>query len=366
MAQRIAQALAANTSISLTYRNLGSPVHAWPEIQRTLEGELSRQRIVIAKERDEGRQVRLTLSESLRGFLLVAEIPGQDTNAVIILPLPDGGQSPAGPESSRQVEINAELLMEQNEPILDAVFDDQQILVLGLSRLSVYQRSAVSQPPKEVPLDLPTGLPRDPRGRILSDQAGAVTLLFPGSRCTGTIAQGLACYANEELWPLTPDGRLRARIVPGRNYFDALSIDLKEALKVTPFFSAARIGDDTAVVVVTEATDGSTRIYDNSLAETNTSPLFGSDFVTISGDCRPILLQVRRPETDSLVEAVEVRNGQPVPVGGPVRLPGSVTAAWPSAAAKTMIVCRNDRTGRFALYLLEVVCTGRGDNAAAP
>ena len=366
MAQRIAQVIPSNTALAISYRTIGGHSQVWSNLQGSLEAELARQRIVMVREPGEGQQIKLTVSDSLRGLLLVAEIPGQDTNAVIILPLTDSGESPARAETSKKVEIRAELLIERDDPILDALVNEQEILVLGLSKLSVYRRSVTSEPPKEMPYELPTALPRDPRGRIATDQAGALTLLFPGSRCTGTIAQGFACYASEDLWPLTADARLRARMVPGRNYFDALSIDLKEARTVTPFFSSARTGDGPAAVLVTEGTDGTTRIYDSSLSETGTSALFGGDFVTIPGDCGPILLQVRRNEADSLVEPFEEKNEQPVPVGGAVRLQGSVTAAWPSVGARATIVCRNQATARYALYLLEVVCIGRGGDAATP
>jgi len=365
MAQRIAGAIPPDTPVSLTFRNLGGPLHVWSELQRGLEGELARQRIDIG-ESGAGQQVRVTFSDSLRGLLLVAEIPGQDTNAVIILPLPRDAASANAARSNRRVEIKAELLIERAEPILDVLSQAEEILVLGTSSVSVYKRGAIAGTPKEIPFDLPTTLPRDPRGRILPDQAGAISLLFPGSRCTGTTAQGFACYANEDLWPLTADGRLRARLVPGRNYFDAVSIDLKEASTVASFFSAARMGEGPGSLVLTSGTDGTTRIYDSSVLITGSNRLFRSDFVAIPGTCGPILLQTGEEEADSVVEALEVDNQQPAPIGNAVRLPGAVTGAWPSIGNKATVVSRDPVSGRYLAYILEVLCFGRGFDAATP
>ncbi len=364
MVEGITRTIPPDTSISLDFRSLESSPYILPKVRQAIESELSRRQISVVRKPNGGLDVRLTVSRGLRGLLLVAEIPSPGTRSVIILPLSEESISTVRPQHLNKVEMKAELLIERDDPILDALITDQEILVLGPSKVSVYKRDAVSQGSREIPVDLPAPMPRDPRGRIVADQAGAATLLFPGSRCTGTPAHGFACFKSDELWPLTADGRLRGRFVAGRNHFDAASVDLRQPEPIRSFFSAGRVGEGPGAILIVEGTEGSTRIYDATLLEKGSSSLFGTQLTQIASECGPILLQVREEETESLIEVIGVENQQPIPIGDPIRL-HSVTAIWPSARAKAIVVCRNNASGRFALYLVEIACAEVPD-AAAP
>jgi len=363
MADGITRTIPAHTSISLDLGTLEASEHLLATVRQAMESELARRGVAVVRKPNAGLDVRMTLARGLRGLLLIAEIPTPGTRSVIIALLSEESSATGRPQPAKKVELSAQLLIERNEPILDALIMEQEILVLGPAKVSVYTRDGLSRGSKEIPIEPVGTMPRDPRGRILADQAGAITLLLPRSRCTGTTAQGFACFPSEELWPLTQDGRLRARIVPGRNHFEAASVDLRPPEPIRSFFSAVRVGEGPGAILMVEGTEGSTRIYDAALLEKGASSLFGTHLTQIASQCGPIFLQVREEETESLLEVIEVKDQQPVPIGDPVRFQ-TVTAIWPSAGTKAVVVCRNNASGRFALYLVEIACAEVPDAAA--
>jgi hypothetical protein len=323
LAKKISSRLAPAEIARVTIRNSSSLSAAEAaKVQPALSRALQR-RVREPKPVD----VAVTISENLRGYILVAEIKRENELAVEMAEFHPA--APAAPATRAAVAIESKMLWEQEAPILDLAISGDQMLVLDTAGVTLYNRNA-GKWERTASAPIPSNL-RDPRGRI-QVSGDALTVHLPGLTCSGSarLASSMRCE----------DG---GRFTAGRNTLAGPS----------EIFSTAEIGGDTLAAEL----DGRTHIYDAAHAPQGVFESWGSDFVALAG-CggRHILASAAGDQhaADS-VTLFDVRNRTPAAVSDPLEFPGPVTALWP-AGDGALVVIRNVSSGKYAAYSLALDC----------
>lgn len=324
-ARDLARRIGRQDIASLTVRNVSSlPESDAADVKKTIETEL---RSRLAK--PEGATVTITLSETLQGYLWVAEIQRADERDVILLNVarPEVASSPQA-----AIGIEKKLLWEQERPILDVAVNAPLMVVLDPVNVNFYREGqltaslAVSGGP-------PT--PRDPRGRLGID-GDSFQAFLPGLLCKGVVepAPSMTC---------APDSGMASN----KNYFTEPDLP--------PFFSIATVSGSTRVIA---GVDGRARLYDGA-REVSAFTGWGSDIAAVDSGCRAgRQILASKPgeagEADA-VQAYEFSGSRAAPAGDPVTFPGPVTALW-SSGPRAIAVTRSAETGRYAAYSLAITC----------
>ena len=326
LARRISARLQTSETVRITSRNVSSlsvaeAAKAQMAVSRALQRRVRNPMPV---------ELTLTISENVRGYLLVAEIRRENESVVEMT------EFQAAPSLKKLAfapfTIESKLLWEQQVPILDVALLQDSMLVLdtaGLARFELrdgkWERTAA--------VELPVAV-RDPRGR-LETNVDSAKVQEPGMTCTLPIKMTAPAECED-------GGSFKAT----RN-----TQDLRDWRG--EFFSSVELGGDTIVAEV----DGRIHIYDGAHAPQAVFEGWGSDFATIAA-CggRHIMAAAGDATSSDSVALYELPNRAPVRVSEPMEFPGPVTALWP-AGEGAMAVVRNLSTGKYAAYSLTLDCS---------
>src|SRR5580693_7645552 len=125
-------------------------------------------------------EVTLTISDNVKGYLLVAEIFHGDERAVEMTSVP---REPSIAPAPAGITITKKLLWEQSAPILDVALVADFMFVLDTSGVSRYERREGTW--DRVGVLQAASSVRDPRGR-LALEGDSLTIQLPGTTCRGT------------------------------------------------------------------------------------------------------------------------------------------------------------------------------------
>jgi len=320
-------------------------------------------------------ELRLTLSESQTQYLLVEEARKGDERQVWM-----AAWKRAEPAATALagMALDRKLVWEQEEQILDVAFPAAGMLVLSPSRVTLYtqRENGGWEPRQAVPLAPGKPWPRDLRGRLRVTGASFQAFL-PGMACGGAAEPSLSidCRAGDEPWALGSGSRatLLANFAATRNHFDgrvATGTGLQKT--IAPFYSAASAGERKSAAEQKPAgeqsqplwllamLDGRTQVFDAWLDPVGAIASWGSDIAGTEASCGGgSQVLATRPgdagEPDA-VQAFAIVNRAAAPLTPPVEFAGPVTALWPSSATSALAVERDPLTGRYAAYLITVVC----------
>jgi hypothetical protein len=261
--------------------------------------------------------------------------------------------------------LDRKLVWEQEEQILDVAFPAAGMLVLSPAKVTLYgRRNGAWEPRQAVPLAPVKPWPRDVRGRLRVAGAGFQAFL-PGMACGGAAEPSLSidCRAGDEPWVLESGARatLLANFAAARNHFDgrvATEAGLRKT--IAPFYSAASVGEQGRPLWLLAMLDGRTQIFDAWLDPVGAVASWGSDIAGTEASCGGgSQVLATRPgdagEPDA-IQAFAIVNRAALPLTAPVEFAGPVTALWPSSATSALAVERDPRTGRYAAYVISVVC----------
>jgi hypothetical protein len=303
-------------------------------------------------------EAQITLSENPTQFLLVEEARKGDDHHVWIAAWKRATAAPAAPA----VTLQRKLLWEQDEPVLDAAFPEDAMLVLSPSGVSLYvQKNGHWEPGGAVPLTPPKPWPRNLRGR-LRRTGMAFQAFLPGMTCDGTAQPALAmkCRADNKPWVLD-SGRylMLGSFAAERNYFDGRVVtQTGEPKTVAPFFSAAAAEEQGRQIWALAMVDGTVRILDAELNPLGDFTGWGSDIVGVEGTCGGGFQVLATRPGDGQADAVQpfaIVNRAPFAMGPAVNFAGPVTALWP-AAGGALAVTRNPATGKYQAYAITAAC----------
>ncbi|HEV8416528.1 MAG TPA: hypothetical protein VGQ49_23235 [Bryobacteraceae bacterium] len=273
--------------------------------------------------------VVVTISDDLRGYILVAEI--RRASGTVVEMMEFRLAPPAAP--ARAAIIDSKLLWEQDTAILDVAVLQDSMLVLDTAGLIRYERHE-GKWERAAAVELPVVV-RDPRGRAETN-GESVTINEPGVICTVPVKM--------EVPPRCDDG---GQFKAARN-----TQDLHDWRG--EFFSSSELAGDIIVAEV----DGRIHIYDAAHALQAVFDGWGSDLAVIAA-CggRHIAIagssDAASPDSIALYDLV---NHALMSVSEPIDLSGPVTALWP-AGDGAMAVTRNLSTGKYAAYSLTLDCS---------
>jgi len=326
IAARISSLLPRHTTVSLEIQNLSPlPPAELSSFRKSLQDDLLKTGLETAGTPPDSR-IRVTLSESSRGVLLVAEIFTGDTRQIAMLPW----TLPPASQPKPKLNISKKLLRAQADPILDVLLTsdtDSQMLILSPDQLVSYRMmDGKWVPAATASLVLPHPMPRDPRGR-LEAAAGGFRLYLPVATCAGSLQPQLrvSCSSGTQTWAGAP-----VRWVANRNLLES---DLAKA----PFYTTGA-GFFTPVSAVAA---------------------WGSDIAEVANPCGtgPAVIASGASNDRDEVRAYEIVNGQAIPASEAMPLSGSVTALWPAELGQeATLVVRNSQTGDYEAFRLGLSC----------
>jgi hypothetical protein len=321
LAARTSSLLPRHPTVSLDLQNLSAlPAGDWSNFRNLFEAELRKAGIEVAAPSSAEPHVRITLSDSARGLLFVAEITSGDSRQIAMLPW----SPPPSPQEKPRITLTKKFLWTQPEPILDVLLLDSnpQMLVLSGSKIASFRFSGDKWTPSATAsLVLPRPIPRDPRGRIERTPDGFRAYL-PGATCTGALQPDLkvTCAPGNETWP-----DAQVRWVTDRNMLES------DAVKA-PFYSIAN------------GFFGGAEGWGSDIAAVN-DPCNSGDAVIASSAA-----------TDH--DEVRAYTSQAMPASEALPLPGPVTALWPAEArGQVTLVVRNEQTGEYEASRLGLACS---------
>ena len=270
-------------------------------------------------------EITATLSQNLKGYLLVAEIHRENETIVEMASVP---RPILAPETVAAFRLDRRLLWEQEAPILDVIVAGDQMLVLDTVGIVRYAQSDSKwQKAEAVAMDIAPV--RDPRGRLTVNE-NSLMVEVAGLTCRGTWKPSLAIECQ-------PGGRF----VAGRNTIEEAGWQ--------PYFTHAEIGGDHVV----GASDGRTYVYDTARKQLSVSDAW-SDFAVVANSCAGPKMIAVYSATNSLA-IFDLLNHSPVRVSDSMEVSGPATAIWPAGSAAVAVV-RNKDTNRYEAYSIAVDC----------
>ncbi len=339
--------------VTASYRNLSSlPDSELTRVRREFEAALP-----AAAEGGPPAEARLTLSENTSQFLLVEEIRRGEESQVWIA---DWKRSERPAVSVSGFTLEKKLIWEQAEPILDIALAGDALVILTPTKITVQG----GQRQGSIPLMPAKPWPRDLRGRVRMS-GGRLQVYLPGMGCSGSVepALNVECHASEEPWVLESGSRgiVLGNFAADRNYFDGHVVAQNGLPKsVAPFYSAAAVEEQGNLWWLLSLLDGRTQVLDNSLEPVAAVSGWGSDLVGISARCAggSQVLATRPGDANEpdAIQAFSLNNHLPVPLGPAVTFAGPVTALWPSGSTSALAVARDTGTGKYAAYVLTIIC----------
>ena len=307
-------------------------------------------------------EARVTLSENSTQYLMIEEARKGEERSVWIAAWARAGATAVKPSA---ISLDKKQVWEQDEQILDIAFPAETMLVLSLSKLTLYARNSDRWEPRQaVPLPPSKPLPRDTRGRLRVNGATFQAFL-PGMSCNGSADPSLtvSCNPGDEPWVLESGSRalLLGNFGAARNYFDGRLVTQTGLKKtIAPFYSAASTGEQGRQLWLFAALDGRTLIVDAAFDPVGSVASWGSDIVGVDSRCgggSPVL--ATRPgdgnEPDA-IQAFAIVNGAAIPLTAATVFPGPVTALWPSGGTAALAVARDLATGKYAAYVITLAC----------
>jgi len=326
LAKRVSARLQASETVRITSRNISSlPAAEVAKAQTALTRALQR-RVRNPMQVD----LALTISENVRGYILVAEIRRENEQMVEMAEF----QAASSVAPARApFTIESKLLWEQETPILDVVLISDSMLVLDTAGLVRYERRE-GKWERAAEVESPIVV-RDPRGR-LEMNGESIIIHEPGMTCTVPMTMSTPPRCEDE-----------RRFKAGRN-----AQDLHDWRG--EFFASSDLGGDTLVAEV----DGRIHIYDQAHAPQAVFDGWGSDFVILAacGGRHIAAAAAGDSVTSDSIALYDVANRAPVRISEPVGFSGPVTALWP-AGDGAMAVARNLSTGKYAAYSLTLDCS---------
>ena len=368
LASQVAAKAGAGSAVALTVDNRSSmPPGVFADLKRTLTAEFWAQGLPAVDPSRAVAEVKVTLSENLRGYLLVAAIREGQNQDVAMVPM-ERSTPPGAAVGSTALVLRKTPLWSQDTPILDAALlqtgGSSHLLVLDTRQIALYalrddgsgaveSSQAIAAPP--------AGWSRDPRGRVVLRRDHLFDIYLPGMICSsgGQGVPGTQCHASDDPWPLdSGEGTLNGFFASTRNFFNGtLTGPAAGGQDVGPFFSAALISGATFFTGV----DGRVRV----LASGAAAPLdlgWGSTIAALNSGCgsgwQVLATAPGDFSSSDSVQAYDVSGREAAAISQKVEFAGPVTALWTAAdRASVLAVSHNLTTGRYEAAILTIACS---------
>jgi hypothetical protein len=368
----------------LTIRNISTiETSEVPAIRKSLEQDL-KVHGVLTSGSESANSIRVTLSESARERLWVAEVVEGNVTHVAMVHVALSAK-PAPVADARLVlrkEKVAGLFNRigntvQDNPILAAAQINGHFVVMFADRISVFSSGASGWiEVNTFPFD--KRLPRDPRGILVANaDGGSFAAYLPGGECTGSYSLPLAgttadsgwnvrCHASDDPWPVYQSAdaggapALKAFYNPARDYFTGV-VAPSIGVDLPSFYSAGmipRAAGGAALLVV--GIDGKVSIVENGALRTIAGTRdWGSDFAVVRSACgmgTQVIVSSSGEAVNDSLRAFDIPALEALPMSGPLVMEGTVTALWTAADGKSAVAVVRDATNRYEVDHVTALC----------
>lgn len=354
-------ALAGNGPLSFEVHNASSlPTDQVTTIRRAIEANLRAQGVQLREAAQGFATVRVTLSENVRGWIWIIEVPGSPDGKVSMLSIPRE-TSTASPNGS--MTLRRSILFAQKEEILDAAplsKSGDHVVVLTPSAISVYRADAGTRTWNlEQSFSIPhQTYPRDLRGRLQMNSDGEFTAYLPGIRCQGKALQqdSAQCANTDDPWWLA--GSTNAFFNSARNHFTGVVPGLPRTLP--PFYAAALVKRKNDAWLVSTL-DGQVNLLDGSvLRAIGGTRDWGSDIASLRSGCgsgTQVLATNAGDNPSDNIRAFDIPEQDAVAVSAPLVFEGAITALWTKAQGDSAVAVVQTPTGTYEAYSVSIACS---------
>ncbi len=369
LAQKLSAALGNLHQFSLDVKDVSStaPVDL-AGIRQTLEDDLA-QRGARPALPPADVAVRVTISQNLSGFVLVAEIHGGDTQQVAVVPVTSTEEMP--PQPSPEPGIQRRIIWQQAIPILDfaQVNEDSRRALwyfLEPDRLVAYEFDDGVQVLREAQPISRRYTSRDIRGRLVVADAMHVSAFVGGVRCDGSWNPSLSVECRENAGQQWPMGSVSWTFSPARNYFSG-NVTFSNSLqaKFPAFFSSASPSPETSGQSssrrLVAGLDGQVQFFAGTAEPASAFDGWGSDLVSVASGCGSAWQVLATGAGDwtqkDQIQLYEIRDRKAIAIGQPMELPGPVLALWPVGdGSSARVISRSLESGLYEASIVSVSC----------
>ena len=369
LAQKSAAAVGQARSFSLDVSDVSqaAPVEL-AEIRRTFEEDLTARGVKPAAPPVD-TQIQISISRTLVGFTLVAEIHRGEVQLVAIVPV--ASEESAAPQPGAQLGLQRKVIWQQVAPLLDfdqvaADADHAFWYFLEPERLLVYEFDGGQQVLHDAQPIPKRYAARDLRGWIEASDATHVSAFVGAGRCDAVWNPSLTMECRENSGQQWPMGPVSWAFTPGRNYFSGvITVSSSLQAKFPPFYSsasplAATSGQGPSRRVIA-GIDGQAQFFEGSADAVSTFDGWGSDIASIASACGSGWQVVATGSGDwtqkDQIQLYEIRDRKAVAVGEPIEFPGPTLAVWATDDGKSArVVSRNLESGLYEASIVSVAC----------
>ncbi|MGB9070140.1 MAG: hypothetical protein WCC21_16340 [Candidatus Acidiferrales bacterium] len=369
LAQKSAVAMGQTRSFSLDVRDVSqaAPVEL-AEVRRTFDDDITARGMKPAAPPVD-TEIQLSISHTLAGFTLVAEIHRGEAQQLAIVAV--ASEEPPAPQPGTQTRLQTKVIWQQLAPLLDfdqiaADPDHAFWYFLEPERLIVYEfdrGQQVLHDAQPIPRRYAT---RDLRGWIEASDATHVSAFVGAGRCDAAWNPSLTMECRENSGQQWPMGPASWTFTPGRNYFSG-TITLASSLqaKFPPFYSsasplAATSGQGPSRRVIA-GVDGQAQFFEGSADAASIFEGWGSDVASIASACGSGWQVVATGSGDwtqkDQIQLYEIRDQKAVAIGEPIEFPGPTLALWTTDDGKSArVISRNLESGLYEASIVSVAC----------
>lgn len=344
--------------VRLTLRNLSSiPADQIPAIRKLLVQDLRARGITLAGA-ESANEVRITLSESARQRLWVAEVMEGSESRVAMVEL-----SAAPVEAAKApgtLLLRKQQVLVASEPVLAVLETSAALLALEPEQVVLYAHAADGwQEQQRATVDTQQVLARDPRGVLALDGNGGFEAWLPGAQCAGSIAAPappaewtIQCRASDDPWPFVQPSAvggaasIRAFYNASRNYFTGVLAPSIGA-DLPPFYSLIQLPRPLgAAAVLIGGVDGRVQLVENGvLRPVSGARDWGSEFAVLQSGCgsgAQVIVSASGDASSDSLGAYELSALEVVPASESLMIAGTVTALSTAPDGKSVLaVVRN-------------------------
>jgi hypothetical protein len=340
-----------------------------PAIRKLMEQDLKMHGITVSDD-ESANSIRVTLSETARMRLWVAEAVEGSVTQVVMVQLDSDGERHA--QTAGELKLHAETMLRLNEPVLATLDTANGLVVLEPEQIVFETRGPNGwHEQSRMSIGQERPLPRDPKGILLPEGGAAFEAWLAGTQCRGSYdpapSQGqwtVSCYASDDPWPLTQSEQaavpVKAFFNGARNYFTGV-ITPSVGVDLPPFYSAAwipRAAGGSALVI--GGIDDKVPMIENGVLKPIAGTRdWGSDFAAMRSGCGAGAQIVASSSGEAAVDslrAYELPALEAIPVSAPLNVAGTVTALWPAPDGKTVLAAVRGAENQYEVDRVSALC----------
>jgi hypothetical protein len=365
----------------LTIRNLSTlSASEIPTIRRLLEQDLKAHGVVTSGA-ESANLIRITLSESARERMWVAEVVEGNETRVAMIHFDRIKAQQA--QTMDGLTLRKQVVLTVRKPILGAFETGERLIAIEPEQIVVYGRAADGwQEQKTVSIEQKRPLTRDPRAIVQSATGQGFEAWLAGTECTGipdsqdtTSGWAIRCTESDDPWiilqsqTMTPGGdattgaatpALKAFFNASRNYFTGV-VTPSLGVDLPPFYSASLLPRPVGgAALLINGIDGRVQLEDQGKVKSVEGTRdWGSDIAVLHSVCgagsQVIVSGSGEADSDSL-RAYQLPAQEAIAVSAPLTMAGSVTAIWSAQDGKSVMVAVRNAASEYEVDRVTALC----------